>query len=553
MESNFIITHIEKDIEAGKHQIGDSEKGIHTRFPPEPNGYLHIGHAKSICLNFGLAEHFKGLCNLRLDDSNPSKEETEYVESIKEDVKWLGFDWGDRLFFASDYFDRMFELAQVLIKEGKAYVCSLSAEETREYRGSLKAPGKDSPYRERSVEENLELFQRMQAGEFEEGEHILRAKIDMASPNINLRDPALYRIKKAEHHRTGDKWNVYPMYDYCHCLSDAFEGVSHSICTLEFEDHRPLYDWILEQLPVTHPRQIEFARLNLTYTVLSKRKLLQLVEEGHLEGWDDPRMPTISGMRRRGYTPSALREFCDRIGVAKADSTVDRALLEFCQREELNSTASRRMVVKDPIKLIVTNFPEGETESLEADNNPEDQNAGKRLMPFSRELWIEREDFEEVPPRKWRRLTPGKEVRLVNAYYVTCTDFKKDADGNVTEVHCTYDPQTKGGWSEDGRKVKGSIHWVNAETAGEVELRLFDYLFKAEEPGKETGNFIDDLNPESRVVVESAKCEPELLKAEAGQYFQFLRDGYYTPDGKDSGSGKLVFNRTVALRDSKFK
>ena len=543
--SNFIKNIIEEDLAAGKN-----DGRVATRFPPEPNGYLHVGHAKSICLNFGLAEAYNGSCNLRFDDSNPAKEETEYVEAIKKDISWLGFDWGSEEFFASSYFDRMYELAVELIKQGKAYVCSLSAEETRKYRGTLTEPGKNSPHRDRSVEENLDLFARMKDGEFEDGEHILRAKIDMASPNLNLRDPALYRIRKVEHHRTGDKWKIYPMYDYCHCLSDSFENITHSVCTLEFEDHRPLYDWLLDQFPIAHPQQIEFARLNFTYTILSKRKLLELVEGGHVDGWDDPRMPTLSGMRRRGYTADAIKNLCEKIGVAKANSVVDWAYLDFFQREDLNAKANRAMVVLNPLKLVIDNYPEGQSEMLESDNNPNIPEAGKREIPFSRELYVEQEDFAEIPPGKWRRLTPGKEVRLVNAYYVTCTDLVKNDAGEVIEVHCTYDPKTKGGWSEDGRKVKGSIHWVSAAEAKPINIRMYDYLFREETPGSGDVNYLEHLNPDSLKVLEGALAEPGLLNAKAGEHFQFLRNGYFCVDSKDSKPGEPVFNRTVGLRDS---
>ncbi len=546
--SNFIRTIIEADNESGKH-----DGRVATRFPPEPNGYLHIGHAKSICLNFGLALSYGGSCNLRFDDTNPSKEEMEYVDSIKEDVRWLGFDWGKREYFASDYFEKLYEFAVVLISKGLAYVDSLSAEEIREYRGTLTAPGKNSPHRDRTPEENLDLFSRMRAGEFEDGAHVLRAKIDMASPNINMRDPALYRIKHEHHHRTGDAWCLYPMYDYAHCLSDAIEDITHSICTLEFEDHRPLYDWILDQLPIeAHPQQIEFARLNLSYTVLSKRKLLKLVEEKHVSGWTDPRMPTIAGMRRRGYTPAAIRDFCDRIGVAKADSVVDLELFNFCVREDLNKTAPRVMAVLDPVKLVVENFPEGEEEWLKAENNPEDAEAGERQIPFSRELYIERDDFLEDAPKKFFRLAPGKEVRLKHAYYVTCTDVIKDAQGVITEIRCTYDPATKGGWSDDGRKVKGTLHWVSVKHAGEVTVRLYDHLFAKENPDEveEGKDFLSNLDTDSVKTLSSVFVEPSVLEATAGQRLQFLRKGYFCVDTEDSEPAKPVFNRIVPLRDS---
>ena len=549
--TDFIRTIINEDMESGKHQ-----GRVATRFPPEPNGYLHIGHSKSICLNFGLAQEYGGTYNLRFDDTNPVKEDDEYVQSIQNDITWLGFNWEDRLYFASDYFDKLYEYATHLIKEGKAYVCGLNAEQVREYRGTFTEPGRNSPDRDRSVEENLDLFQRMKAGEFEDGKYTLRLKIDMSSPNINLRDPAIYRIRHATHHRTGDDWCIYPLYDYTHCISDALEMITHSICTLEFEDHRPLYDWVLENTPVpSHPQQIEFAKLNFTYTVLSKRRLLRLVEEGYVDGWDDPRMPTLAGMRRRGYTPAAIREMCDKVGVAKANSTVDIAFLEFCVREDLNKHAQRRMAVLDPIKLVITNYPEGQVEELEADNNPEDDTSGKRMVPFSRELYIEREDFMEDAPKKYFRLTPGKEVRLKHAYYVTCTDFVKDADGNVTEVHCTYDPDTMGGWSDDGRKVKGTIHWVSVEHAKDATVRLYERFYtkenpyEADEEGQEDYDFTHAINPNSLTTI-TAKIEPELASAKVGVSFQFLRKGYFCVDSKDSTEDQIVFNQTVGLRDS---
>lgn len=546
--SNFIKDIIEEDLRTGKYG-----GRVHTRFPPEPNGYLHIGHAKSICLNFGLALEYKGLCNLRFDDTNPAKEDVEYVESIKEDVRWLGFDWGDRLYYASDYFEQLYEYAVQLIRLEKAYVDSLSTEEIRQYRGTLTEPGKDSPYRNRSVEENLDLFQRMRAGEFDEGQHVLRAKIDMASPNINMRDPVIYRIKKASHHRTGDAWCIYPMYDFAHCLSDSIEGITHSICTLEFEDHRPLYDWFLDVLGVYHPQQIEFARLNLSYTVLSKRKLIQLVQERVVDGWDDPRMPTISGLRRRGYTPESIRTFCERIGVAKRDSIVDVALLEHCVREDLNKRAPRVMGVLRPLKMVITNYPEDTTEELEAINNPEDPSMGVRTVPFCRELYIERDDFREDPPKQYFRLAPGREVRLRYGYYVTCVDVLKDPKtGEVREIHCVYDPATRGGWSPDGRKVKGTIHWVSARHAVKAQVRLYDRLFLKEnpndtEPGK---TFLDYINPKSLEVLEECYVEPSLREASPGRQFQFERLGYFCVDCRDSGPGKLVFNRIVPLKDS---
>lgn len=542
---DFIRTRIAEDNASGKYQ-----GRVHTRFPPEPNGYLHLGHAKSICLNFGIAsEHEGGKCNLRFDDTNPVKEDTEYVESIMEDVRWLGFDWEDRLFYASDYFDRLYELAEQLIKDGKAYVDSLSAEEIRQHRGSLTEPGKESPYRTRSVEENLDLFRRMRAGEFEDGAHVLRAKIDMASPNVVMRDPTLYRIRRAHHHRTGDAWCIYPMYDFTHCISDSTEHVTHSICTLEFENNRELYDWTLETLGLYRPQQIEFARLNLTHTVLSKRKLIQLVQEGHVRGWDDPRMPTLSGVRRRGFPPEALREFCSRIGVAKADSMVDYALMEFCVREKLNATTPRLMGVVDPIKLVVTNYPEGQYDEFSMPLHPE-EDYGNRTMRFGRELWIEREDFREEAPKKFFRLTPGQEVRLRYAYYVTCTGVVKDAEGNVTEVHCTYDPESRGGSTEDGRKVKGTIHWVSAVDAVPAEVRLYEPLFLKENPNQveEGKTFLDYLNPESERVV-TAYLEPRLAEYVPGDSVQFERIGYFCMD-KDATPGKPVFNRTVTLRDS---
>ena len=546
--SDFIRAIIAEDLKTNR--FGGR---VHTRFPPEPNGYLHIGHAKSICLNFGIAEEFGGLCNLRFDDTNPTKEEEEYVQAIIEDVRWLGFDWGDRLFYASDYFDQLYEWAVQLIKKGKAYVDSLSAEEIREYRGTLTEPGRNSPYRDRSVEENLDLFERMRAGEFEEGTHVLRAKIDMASPNLNMRDPVMYRILHATHHRTGDKWCIYPTYDWAHGQSDSIEGITHSICTLEFEDHRPLYDWFLDQLGIYHPQQIEFARLNLSYTVLSKRKLVELVEGGYVNGWDDPRMPTLSGLRRRGYTPEAIRNFCERIGVAKTNSVIDIALLEHCIREDLNRRAPRVMAVLRPLKVIIDNYPEDQVEEVEAINNPEDPSMGTRKLPFSRELYIERDDFREDPPKKWFRLAPGREVRLKHAYYVTCTEVVKDPQtGDVVELHCTYDPETRGGWSQDGRKVRGTLHWVSAPHAVEAEVRLYDRLFTKANPDEvdeEGADFKANLNPNSLEILTGCKVEPGLAKAVPGDRFQFLRLGYFCVD-PDSTDGRLVFNRTVPLRDS---
>jgi glutaminyl-tRNA synthetase len=545
---NFIRHIIDEDLKAGKN-----DGRVHTRFPPEPNGYLHIGHAKSICLNFGLAEEYRGLCNLRFDDTDPVKEEVEYVESIKQDVRWLGFDWQDREYYASDYFEQLFEYALQLIKKGKAYVDSLSSDQIREYRGSLTQPGKNSPYRERTMEENLDMFERMRAGEYQEGEHVLRAKIDMASPNMLMRDPTLYRIKKVPHYRTGAMWVIYPMYDFTHCLSDSIEGITHSICTLEFEINRELYDWVLDRLEVYHPRQIEFARLNLNYTVLSKRKLIHLVEKGHVAGWDDPRMPTISGLRRRGYTPESIRNFCERIGVAKADSTVDIALLEYCIREHLNKIAPRVMGVLRPLKLIIDNYPEGQVEELDAINNPEDPDMGTRKIPFSRELYIEQDDFMEAPPKKFFRLAPGREVRLRYAYFITCVDAVKDPEtGEVIELHCTYDPHTRGGDAPDGRKVKGTLHWVSASHAVAAEVNLYDHLFLKENPNEveEGKDFSDYINFNSLKILTNCMVEPGLAAAAPGDRFQFERLGYFCADTKDSRAGGLVFNRTVTLRDT---
>jgi len=546
--TDFIRTIIKQDNQTGK--FGGR---VHTRFPPEPNGYLHIGHAKSIVLNFGIAQEFNGLCNLRFDDTNPSKEDVEYVDSIIEDVHWLGYDWDGRLFYASDYFDQLYEYAIQLIKMGKAYVDDLSQDEIREYRGTLTKPGKDSPYRERSIEENLDLFERMRRGEFDEGSHVLRAKIDMQSPNLNLRDPVIYRIKKASHHRTGDKWCIYPMYDYTHSISDSIEGITHSICTLEFEDHRPLYDWVLDTLKIYHPQQIEFARLNLSYTVMSKRRLLELVNDGSVSGWDDPRMPTISGLRRRGVTPEAIRNFCDRIGVAKNDSIVDIALLEFCIREDQNKTAQRVMAVLNPLKVIIDNYPDKQVEMLECINNPEDPASGSRLVPFSGELYIERDDFRETPPPKYYRLSPGQEVRLRYGYFINCVDVVKDPDtGEVKEIHCTYDPDTRGGFAPDGRKVKATIHWVSAPHAIDVQVRLYDRLFTQENPldTPAGGDWKDSLNPNSLEGLTGCKLEPSLANAKPGERFQFERLGYFCVDTKDSSEGKLVFNRTATLRDT---
>ena len=540
---DFVRQIVADDLAAGKYSR------IMTRFPPEPNGYLHIGHAKSICLNFGIAQEFKGLCNLRFDDTNPTKEEQEYVDSIMADVRWLGFDWDKRLFFASDYFDQMYDYAVHLIKTGKAFVCSLTAEQIREYRGTLTEPGKESPYRNRSIEENLDLFTRMQAGEFPDGAHVLRAKIDMASGNINMRDPVLYRILHAEHHRTGAKWCLYPMYDYAHPISDALEGITHSICTLEFEDHRPLYDWTLDNLPVPYrPYQYEFARLNLNYTVLSKRRLIKLVQEGHVAGWDDPRLPTISGIKRRGYPAAAVRKFCDLIGVGKRENLVDISLLEFCVREELNQTAPRVMAVLSPLKVTITNYPEGQVEELEAVNNPENPEAGTRPIPFSRELYIEGEDFMEDPPKKFYRLAPGREVRLRYAYYLKCTEVVKDGQGNIVELRGTYDPETRGGYAPDGRKVKATLHWVSAPHSKPATVRLYDRLFTVPEPGAATGNFLDDLNPHSLETVATCRVEPSLTAAQPGERCQFERLGYFCVD-QDSRPDNLVFNRTVPLKD----
>jgi glutaminyl-tRNA synthetase len=545
--SDFIRAIIAEDVRQKKY--GGQ---VITRFPPEPNGYLHIGHAKSICLNFGIAAEFGGHCNLRFDDTNPTKEEAEYVEAIKEDVRWLGFDWEDREYYASDYFEKLYEYAVQLIKDGKAYVDDLSAEEIRAYRGTLTEPGKESPYRNRSVEENLDLFERMRAGEFEDGARVLRAKIDMKSGNLNLRDPVMYRILHTPHHRTGDKWCIYPTYDWAHGQSDSIEGITHSICTLEFEDHRPLYDWFLDQLKIHHPRQIEFARLNLSYTVLSKRKLSELVEGGHVSGWDDPRMPTLSGMRRRGYTPEAIRNFCDRIGVAKSNSVVDIALLEHCVREDLNKRAPRVMAVLRPLRVVIDNYPEDMVEMMEAVNNPEDASMGTRKVPFSRVLYIERDDFREDPPKKFFRLAPGREVRLRYAYYITCERVVKDEKtGEVIELHCTYDPATKGGWAPDGRKVKATLHWVSAAHALDAEVRLYDRLFVKPYPDAEKDvDFKTYLNPNSLEVLTSCKVEPGLAGAKPGSRYQFERLGYFCVDTVDSSDEKLVFNRTVALRDS---
>jgi len=540
---NFIYEIITEDLKTNKY--GGQ---VVTRFPPEPNGYLHIGHAKSICLNFGLAKNFGGICHLRFDDTNPIKEEEEYVSAIKEDVRWLGFDWADHLYFASDYFEQLYEFAIQLIKSGKAYVCDLSADEIREYRGTLTEPGKESPYRQRCVEENLNLFERMRRGEFEDGARVLRAKIDMASGNLNMRDPVIYRILRARHHRTGDKWCIYPMYDFAHPLSDAIEGITHSICTLEFEDHRPLYDWFLKELNIdSPPQQIEFARLNLSYTVMSKRKLLELVKEGYVSDWDDPRMPTISGLRRRGYTPEAIRNFCDRIGVAKSNSVVDIALLEHCLREDLNKKAPRVMAILHPLKVIIDNYPEDRVENLEAQNNPEDPQMGFRKIPFSKVLYIEEDDFCEKPPKGFFRLFPGNEVRLKHAYYIKCVDVVKDSTGKVIELHCRYDPETRGGWSQDSRKVMGTLHWVSAAQAIKAEVRLYNHLFI--NPNIEEVDFKTNLNPKSFERLTFALVEPTLANAIPGIQYQFLRHGYFCVD-TDSSAEKLVFNRIVPLRDS---
>jgi glutaminyl-tRNA synthetase len=544
---HFIEEIIEEDLRTGKW-----DGRVHTRFPPEPNGYLHIGHAKSICLNFGLARKYNGKCNLRFDDTNPVKEEQEYVDSIIADVRWLGFDWEDRLYYGSDFFDQMYEFAIELIRKGKAYVCDLTAEETRQHRGTLTERGTNSPYRDRSVEENLDLFERMRKGEFPDGSRTLRAKIDMAHPNLNMRDPVMYRILHAHHHRTGDKWCIYPMYDWAHGLEDSLERITHSICTLEFEIHRPLYDWFLNELDTYHPQQIEFARLNLNYTVMSKRKLLELVQDKHVRGWDDPRMPTVSGLRRRGYTPESIRTFCDRIGVAKRDTTVDVALLEHCLREDLNKRAQRVMAVLNPLKVVIENYPEDLVEEMDAVNNPEDAAAGTRKVPFSRELYLEREDFMEDPPRKFFRLAPGREVRLRYGYFITCTDVVKDpATGEITELRCTYDPATRGGDAPDGRKVKATLHWVSAKHALDAEVRLYDRLFSAEDPTdvEEGGDWKDHLNPDSLATLTGCKVEPFLTDAKPGDRFQFERQGYFCVDS-DTTDGTLVFNRAVGLRDA---
>lgn len=542
---NFIEQIIEEDLKSGKN-----ESRVHTRFPPEPNGYLHIGHAKSICLNFGLAEKYNGKCNLRFDDTNPVKEDVEYVDSIIEDVKWLGFDWEDRLFFASDYFDKMYELAELMVKEGKAYVCDLSAEEVSSMRGTPQQPAQPSPYRNRSVEENMKLFREMKAGKYPDGSKTLRAKLDLASPNMHMRDPAIYRIRHAEHHRTGNKWCIYPMYDWAHGLEDSFEKITHSLCTLEFENHRPLYDWFLQQLPVYQPRQIEFARLNITYTVMSKRKLLELVENKLVRGWDDPRMPTISGMRRRGFTPASIRQFSDTIGIAKRNNVIETELLEYHVRTDLNKTANRVMGVLNPLKVVITNYPEGETEYLEAVNNPEDESAGTRQISFSRELYIEQEDFMEEAPRKFFRLTVGKEVRLRYAYFITCNEVVKNPDGSIKELHCTYDPLSKGGKSPDGRKVKGTLHWVDANKHIKAEVRKYDRLFTVESPDADKEkDYKDFINPNSLEVIQNAAIEMAVKDAKPLDAFQFERNGYFNVDS-DSAADKMVFNRTLSLKDS---
>ena len=545
-QRDFIRQIVAKDIEEGRW----GGKVI-TRFPPEPNGYLHIGHAKAICLDFGIAQEFGGRCHLRFDDTNPTAEEEKYVQAIMEDVRWLGFDWGEHLYFASDYFEKMYDYAVELIKQGKAYVDDLSAEEIRQYRGTLTSPGKPSPYRDRSVEENLDLFARMRAGEFPDGAKVLRAKIDMASPNLNMRDPVMYRIIHARHHRTGDKWCIYPTYDWAHGLEDSIEGITHSICTLEFENHRPLYDWFLDQLGVHHPRQIEFARLNLTYTVLSKRRLLELVEAGLVNGWDDPRMPTISGLRRRGYTPQAIREFCRRIGVNKYNSVVDIALLEHCLREDLNKRAPRVMAVLNPLEVVIDNYPDGKVEYLDAINNPEDPSAGTRKVPFSKVIYIEQDDFMENPPAKFYRLAPGREVRLRYAYFITCKDVVKDSTGKVVRLHCTYDPATRGGDAPDGRKVKATLHWVSARHAIEAEVRLYDRLFLKEDPTdvEEGHDWKENINPDSLKILTNCKVEPSLTGAAPLSKYQFERLGYFCVD-PDTTEDKLIFNRTVPLKDT---
>ncbi len=546
-DTNFIRQEIEEDLKTDRF-----DGRVHTRFPPEPSGYLHIGHAKAICISFGIAEDYQGLYNLRFDDSNPITEESEYVEAIKRDVKWLGFDWEDREFYASDYFETLYEYAIKLIRKEKAYVCDLTPEETRTYRGTLTTPGKNSPYRDRSVEENLKLFQGMRNGEFPDGSRTLRAKIDMTSPNLNMRDPVMYRVLREHHYRHGDNWCIYPTYDFTHGQSDSIEGITHSLCDVQFEDHRPLYDWFLESLEIYRPRQIEFARMNLTYSVLGKRKLRVLVEEGHVDGWDDPRLPTLAGLRRRGYTPDAIRDFCNRIGVSKADNIIEIGQLEYSIRSDLNLHAPRVMAVLNPVKVVIDNYPEAQVEMLEADNNPEDENAGTREIPFSREIYIEREDFMEDPPRKFYRLAPGREVRLKHAYYITCESVIKDENtGEIVEIHCSYDPETRGGWADDGRRVQGTLHWVSAQHAVDAEVRLYDSLFTEREPEKapDGADWIQFINPNSLEVLNTCKVEPSLVDAAAGSRYQFLRIGYFCVD-PDTTSEKLVFNRTVPLRDS---
>ena len=544
---DFIRTRVVEDLKNGRFA-----GRVHTRFPPEPNGYLHIGHAKAICVDFGVAADYGGLCNIRFDDTNPTKEKTEYVDGILNDIRWLGFDWEDRLYYASDYFEQLYDWAIELIKKGKAYVDDLSVDEIRDYRGTLTEPGRNSPYRDRSVEENLDLFARMRNGEFQDGEKVLRAKIDMASPIMNLRDPVMYRIKHEEHHRTGNKWCIYPMYDWAHGQSDAIEGITHSLCSLEYVNHRPLYDWFLDELGIYHPQQIEFARLVLNYTVLSKRKLIQLVNEGHVSGWDDPRMPTLTGLRRRGYTPASIRNFCNSIGVATANSTVDIAMLEAAIRDDLNTIAPRAMAILDPIKVVIENYPEGMVEELEVINNPQDKDSTEtRIVPFSREIYIERDDFLENAPSKFFRLAPGREVRLFKAYYITCADVVKDEAGNIVELRCTYDPESRGGVTPDGRKVKGTIHWVSAPHAVEAEIRLYDRLFTVENPDspEEGKTFLDYINPDS-LTVQTVKVEPSLAEAKPGSRFQFMRQGYFIADSEDHTPEKPVYNRTVALRDT---
>lgn len=547
MSGNFIHSFIDEDIAEGGDYYG---KTVHTRFPPEPNGYLHIGHAKAVFVDFGTAEKYNGLCNLRMDDTNPTKEDVEYVDAIKEDIKWLGFDWGDRFYFASDYFERMYDYAVELIKKGLAYVCELNGEQMREYRGDLNTPAK-SPYRDRPIEESLDLFERMRNGEFEDGAMTLRAKIDLASGNFNMRDPVLYRINHMHHHRTGDKWCIYPMYDFAHPIEDAIEGITHSLCTLEFEAHRPLYNWVVDNISSdTKPRQIEFARLGINNTVMSKRKLRQLVEENYVSGWDDPRMPTICGLRRRGYTPKSIRSFTDQIGVSKVNSVVEYSFLEHCLRDDLNESAKRAMAVLDPVKLVITNYPEGKTEEFEVENHPQNPDMGTRTVTFSRELYIESTDFMEEPFKKYQRLYPGNEVRIKSAYIVKCTGCKKDDDGNVVEVYAEYDPETRGGNTPDGRKVRGTIHWVNAEDCIDAEVRLYDNLFTVPEPEAGEGEFTDYINPESLVVLNGCKLEKGLASAEKADRFQFMRQGYFCVDEKDSKPDNLVFNRSVSLKDS---